>query len=84
MAILNQLSMQIGGDENVELNANGSNTKNGYVVYTFSIKDQDNTTTQYYIVGDYKYILVHETTYGDSTETDSAAQKIIDTFKWKE
>mgnify|MGYP005746532209 CR=1 FL=1 len=27
MAILNQLSMQIGGDENVELNANGSNTK---------------------------------------------------------
>lgn len=83
-AILNQLSMQIGGDENVELNANGSNTKNGYVVYTFSIKDQDNTTTQYYIVGDYKYILVHETTYGDSTETDSAAQKIIDTFKWKE
>lgn len=83
-AILNQLSMQIGVDENVELNANGSNTKNGYVVYTFSIKDQDNTTTQYYIVGDYKYILVHETTYGDSTETDSAAQKIIDTFKWKE
>ena len=38
-AILNQLSMQIGGDENVELNANGSNTKNGYVVYTFNIKD---------------------------------------------
>ena len=84
MAILNQLSMQIGGDENVEVIANGSNTKNGYVVYTFNIKDQDNTTTQYYIVGDYKYILVHETTFGDSAETDSAAQKIIDTFKWKE
>ena len=84
MAILNQLSMQIGGDENVELNANGSNTQNGYVVYTFSIKDKDNTTTQYYIVGDYKYVLVHETTFGDSTETDSVAQKIIDTFKWKE
>lgn len=83
-AILNQLSMQIGGDENVEVTANGSNTKNGYVVYTFNIKDQDNTTTQYYIVGDYKYILVHETTFGDSAETDSAAQKIIDTFKWKE
>lgn len=83
-AILNQLSMQIGGDENVELNANGSNTKNGYVVYTFNIKDKDTTTTQYYIVGDYKYVLIHETTFGDSNETDSAAQKIIDTFKWKE
>lgn len=84
MAILNQLSTQMGNDENVELTANGSNTKNGYIVYTFNIKDQDNTTTQYYIVGDYKYILVHETTFGDSAETDSAAQKIIDTFKWKE
>jgi hypothetical protein len=83
-AILNQLSMQIGGDENVELNANGSNTKNGYVVYTFNIKDKDTTPTQYYIVGDYKYVLIHETTFGDSNETDSAAQKIIDTFKWKE
>lgn len=84
MAILNQLSTQIGNDENVELTANGSNTKNGYIVYTFNIKDTDTTTTQYYIVGDYKYVLVHETTFGDSTETDSVAQKIIDTFKWKE
>ena len=39
---------------------------------------------RYYIVGDYKYVLIHETTFGDSNETDSAAQKIIDTFKWKE
>ena len=84
MAILKQLSMQIGRNEDVKLNANGSNTKNGYLVYTFSIKDGNTTTTQYYIVGDYKYVLVHETTFGNSTETDNAAQKIIDTFKWKE
>lgn len=84
MAILKQLSMQIGRNEDVKLNANASNTKNGYLVYTFSIKDGNTTTTQYYIVGDYKYVLVHETTFGNSTETDNAAQKIIDTFKWKE
>jgi len=84
MAILKQLSMQIGRNEDVKLNANGSNTKNGYLVYTFSIKDGNTTTTQYYIVGEYKYVLVHETTFGNSTETDNAAQKIIDTFKWKE
>ena len=83
-AILKQLSMQIGRNEDVKLNANGSNTKNGYLVYTFSIKDGNTTTTQYYIVGEYKYVLVHETTFGNSTETDNAAQKIIDTFKWKE
>lgn len=84
MSILKQLSMQIGRNEDVKLNANGSNTKNGYLVYTFSIKDGNTTTTQYYIVGEYKYVLVHETTFGNSTETDNAAQKIIDTFKWKE
>lgn len=84
MAILKQLSMQIGRNEDVKLNANGSNTKNGYLVYTFSIKDGNTTTTQYYIVGEYKYVLVHETTFVNSTETDNAAQKIIDTFKWKE
>lgn len=84
MAILKQLSMQIGRNEDVKLNANGSNTKNGYLVYTFSIKDGNTTTTQYYIIGEYKYVLVHETTFGNSTETDNAAQKIIDTFKWKE
>ena len=84
-AIINQLSMQVGNDENVEVTANGSNTTNGYIVYTFNIieKDENITTTQYYIIGDHKYVLVQETKFMDSEETDDAAQKIVDTFKWK-
>ncbi|MBQ2937870.1 MAG: hypothetical protein IJE05_03195 [Clostridia bacterium] len=85
-AILNQLSMQIAGKEDIEIKANGSDTNNGYIVYTFIIKETtDNiTTTQYYIVGDYKYILIHETVFGESEETDDVAKSIVDSFKWKD
>lgn len=85
-AILRQLSMQIGNSKGTTLNANGSNTENGYVVYTFIINNEsDNSiTTQYYIVGDYKFALVHETTFGDPDECDKVAKDIVDSFKWEE
>lgn len=84
-AILNQLSMQIGGDEDVEVNANGSNTENGDVVYTFNIKEADGIeTTQYYIVGDYKYILIQETVFEESDDIDNVAKDMVNSFRWNE
>ena len=85
-AILAQLSMQIGKQEGININANGSTTENGYILYTFVISDEekDTTTTQYYIIGDYKYVLVHETVYGTSSEADEVAKEIVNSFKWKE
>lgn len=84
-AILNQLSMQIGGDEDVEVNANGSNTENGDVVYTFNIKEADGIeTTQYYIVGDYKYILIQQTVFEKSDDIDNVAKDIANSFSWRE
>lgn len=84
-AILSQLSMQVALKEGVEIHANGSNTENGDIVYTFIIKGlRDNlVTTQYYIVGDYKYIIIHETVFGESKETDEVAKTIVNSFKWK-
>ena len=84
MAILNQLTMQMGANSDDQLTANGSYTKNGYVLYTFNIyeKAQNITTTQYYIIDDYRYVLVHETRYGTSEETDNAAKTIVDSFLW--
>lgn len=84
-AILSQLSMQIAGKEGIEINASGSNTDNGDIVYTFIIKEtKDNiVTTQYYIVGDYKYILVQETVFEESEEIDNVAKEIVNSFKWK-
>ena len=84
-SILNQLSMQITGKDGIEINADGSTTENGEIVYTFIIKDTKNNTitTQYYIVGDYKYVLIHETVFGESKETDDVAKNIVSSFRWK-
>lgn len=86
IAILNQLSIQMSKIKDVVINANGSTTNNEYIVYTFYIYEKSNNiiTTQYYIVGNYKYVLVHETTFGASDETDNVARNIVNTFKWKE
>lgn len=83
IAIMQQLSMQMSGKD-ATIKANGSNTKNNYILYTFVIHEEKEniTTTQYYIIGDYKYVLVHETTYGDSKETDDVTREILDSFKW--
>ena len=86
-AILNQLVMQLPKD--VILNGNGSYTANDYVLYTFtfSITEGDTTlsATQYYIVADYKYVMVYETAFTDNTEeVDIVAKSIVDTFKWSE
>lgn len=85
-AILNQLMMQIGNEEGVTLNANGFTTEKGDIVYTFVIKEEQENiaTTQYYIVGDYQYILIHETVYGISEEADIVAKNIVNSFQWKE
>lgn len=85
-AIMQQLSMQIGKRDDVTIKANGSTTDNGYILYTFVIYDESSntTTTQYYIVGDYKYILVHETVFDEySSDVDETAKRIVNTFIWK-
>ena len=86
-AILSQLSYQISNSPDCTLNANGSFTKdNNYVVYEFDIfeKSENIITKQFYIVGDYKYVLVHETVYNfPSDEVDAVSKKIVDSFEWK-
>ncbi len=85
-SILQQLSMQVGSRDDVTINASGLTTDNGYIVYKFIIYESDNniTTTQYYIVGDYQYILVHETVFDEYLDdTDNVAWKIVNTFTWK-
>lgn len=83
-AILKQLSVQIAGDDGIELNASGTTSSNGDIIYTFIIKESKNNiiTKQYYIVGDYKYILIQETTFSEPDETDEATKCMVDSFKW--
>lgn len=86
-AIMNQLVMQLPKD--TMLNGSGSYTANDSILYTFTFSITENDTTlnatQYYIVGDHKYIMVYESVYdGNTEEVDAIAKNIVDTFQWSE
>ena len=82
-AITKQLVAQASA-YNMTINGSGSTSKNGYYVYTFELKGSRETTIQHYIVGDYKYVLVHETIFReDNNDTNNAAKTIVDSFEWK-
>ena len=83
-AIQLQLYSQVGRDATIV--GNGTTTTKGNNVLKFIIKKQnDNTTaTQYYIVGDYKYVLVYATNFSGNTDFNAAVYNIVDTFEWKE
>ena len=69
-----------------QLNGSGSKTDQGYDVLTFIMTTSTEKTVQYYVVGDYKYFLVHATIF-DSKEEDSvieAAEYIVNSFTWEE
>ena len=84
IAIQSQLYTQVGRTATVL--GNGLTTSKGNNVLKFTMKKQNDNTeiTQYYIVGDYKYVLVHETNFSGNTDLDTAAYNIVDTFEWKE
>lgn len=83
-AILRQLSMQIGGQSGISLTGSGSTTENGDTLYTFTITEEDTgiTTTQYYIVGDYKFCLIQETNFTGAEQVDTVAQTMVSSFTW--
>ncbi|MBQ9019250.1 MAG: hypothetical protein IJ097_02930 [Bacilli bacterium] len=82
-AIQQQLLMQIGKD--ASLNGIGLTTTKNNIVYKFVITKKDDKTeiTQFYIIGDYKYVLVHETNFSKNPSLNTAAYNIVDTFEWK-
>lgn len=81
-AIVRQLLGQWKGVE-AQLNGDGTYTKQGYVLYTFTIEEDDVTTKQYYIVKDYGFCLIHVTNFSQSEHVYEAAQTMVDSFVWK-
>ena len=80
------MAAQTKGSNNATRNSSGSTTKHGYTLYTFILKSNDSTATQYYIVGEKKYVMIYETVWADKdgTEADEVAHQMIDTFKWND
>jgi len=81
-AIVQQLMMQLQ-DVSAELTGDGTYTEQNYVVYIFTISEEDVVTKQYYIVGDKRYCLVHLTNFTGSESADEAAQAMADSFVWE-
>lgn len=82
-AIQEQLYKQVG--KNATVRGSGITTTKGNTVYKFIITKMNSKTeiTQYYIVGDYKYVLVYETNFTANPDLDNATYNIVDTFEWK-
>jgi len=56
-------------------------------VFTIEINERGGTTTdrQYYIVGDYRHIFIHETDFHDEvTDVGEVAESIANSFAWAE
>ena len=84
-AIMFQFANQIGDGPNSFLTGSGSSTEQGYIVYVFTIDEEDwGVSTFFYIVGDYKYCEIYLTNFDGSEEADLAAQTIVDSFVWAE
>lgn len=84
-AIVRQLMLQLQGTK-ANLTGSGYFTEADINVYKFQITEEDSDviTTQYYLVNDYSYVLIHETTFTDPQETDAVAEAIVESFRWPE
>lgn len=82
-AILQQLSLQIKGVD-AAIYGVGSATEQGDIVYSFTIQDNRTgiITTQHYIVGDYRYCLIHLTNHTGADDVEEAAQTMVTSFVW--
>ncbi len=82
--ITEQLKQQTANYDIESINSLSSFTYEGDMMYEFTIKEKnDIVTRQYYIVGDYCSVLVHETTFSKSEECDGAALEMAKSFKWE-
>lgn len=81
-AILRQLSAQIG-DSSAQVLGSGETTPAGDVLYVFTVKEDDCTTTFYYVVGDYEFCLFQATDFDDSDDASEAAREMANSFSWR-
>jgi len=82
-ALVQQLGAQASA-AGMQMTASGSYTAAGDVLYIFTISDDTSSTVQYYIIGDYRYVLIHATDLMDERipDVNAIAAAIADSFTW--
>ncbi len=82
-SILWQLNMQLKGHLSGEVTASGTSSKEGYTVLVYNFTADGTANTQYYILGDHCHVMVYATNVSGTEDVDTAAKRIVDTYKWK-
>ena len=82
-AIVRQLSMQISSSD-AQVTGSGSTTAQDYILYIFTISEEEIVTKQYYIVDDKRYCLIHLTNFTGSERVEDAAKALADSFVWND
>lgn len=87
-AIMAQISAQAGESDDLDtVNAHGTTTDSGAIVYVFDMKGEDGEKVQYYIVGDYEYVCVSAMIWDfDAAEDDDildVVEEIVNSFVWE-
>ncbi len=75
---------QLTQQEYDSMQMEGISSSKGYPIVKVSISNTDGRkTVQYYIIGDYKHVLIHLTDFNDEIKDgDTAALYIVDSFVW--
>ena len=82
-ALVQQLGTQASA-VGMQMTAGGSYTEAGDVLYIFTISNDASSTVQYYVIGDYRYVLIHVTDLMDERipDVNTIAAAIADSFTW--
>lgn len=82
-AIMRQILMQTQGTD-AQVTGDGSQTEQGYILYTFTIEEPDAVTKKYYIVENNRFGLVYVKNLTKSDSVYEAAETIVNSFTWND
>lgn len=81
-AIMSQLNAQMNKNSDVKIVLDGLTTKSENIVYVVKIKEKELETRFYYIVGEYRFVMVQATCFDDSENVYKVSERIVDSFVW--
>jgi hypothetical protein len=81
-AIMRQMGHMTKGQKVDEIKGRGYTTDKKVKVLMIQMIDDESVTTQYYLCGDYRYVLIHETNYSGAEDADEAAKEMVESFEW--
>ena len=83
-AIMAQVNAQMPEDSDVKIDMEGKTTENKNKVYIITIKEKNMETKFYYIVGDYRFVMIQASSFDNSNQIYKVSDHIADSFVWKD